>query len=453
MADLRPYQTLALDWFLAQPTKRGVWSHSMGAGKTRTALELIRRLGAKRVLIVCSAMARGTWPREAAKWAPELAPHSIRFGRENGSLTKAQKAEREAAYAADVQVVSYSLLKHVDAGSRDLLIADECHRVKSPHSAQSRILRAYLEAHPTLPAVFLSGTLVTKEVGDLWHQVDLLFPGYFGEATDQGDIPWSFRRSYMEATEGFEGRKAYSGAKPEGLPRLAKKLAPIVHRVTSEEVSLYTPPLHMQMMWIDDPRTKDADIAKEWLGDKEADGVTHVGAFAWLHETAGKLEAAAKAAGWPTLLVTGLLAPEQRQRLLDQARAMPRCCVVGTAASLAESISLSFLREALVTEWRASPGQALQFCGRFARADSVGSQATYLQFIARTDDAIDAERLTERLDAVNSLYKADAKSVQLQAMMAPRVLDEELTAKVMASAFATARLGLASALEMEDDDD
>jgi hypothetical protein len=453
MSDLRPYQQEAIDWFFALPKRRAILSHSMGAGKTRTALEIAKRLGAKRILIVCSAMARGTWVRETAKWAPELQLHSIRFGVANGSLTKAQKAEREAAYAADVQVVSYALLKHVDGSPRDLVIADESHRIKSPTSAQGRQFKAYLDAYPDVPALLLTATLVTKEVEDLWHQVECLYPGYFGEAPDTGEVPWSFRRSYMESEEGWEGRKKWFGAKQDALPRLGNKLKPLMHRVTSEEVSKFTPPLHMTMMWVDDPRQKDAAIAKEWLTDKADEGVTHTGAFAWLHETAGLLAAAARAAGWPVVFVTGSHGPEQRQQLLDEAKAMPRCCVVGTAGSLAESISLSFVREAIVTEWRSSPGQALQFLGRFGRMDSATLAPTYLQFIARTDDSIDAEKLIERLTAVNTLMKADAKSEQLQEMLKPRVLDEALLENIMAASFRTVRLGLANAMIDEGDSD
>src|ERR1700753_877603 len=104
---LRPYQTEAVEFVLARPDRRAILAHSTSAGKTLTAIEFAKKIGAKRILVVASAMARATWKNEFGKWAPEYEAHTIRFGRARGSLTKAQKAERDAAYAADVRIISY----------------------------------------------------------------------------------------------------------------------------------------------------------------------------------------------------------------------------------------------------------------------------------------------------------------------------------------------------------
>lgn len=451
-SDLRPFQQEAIAWFMQLPRRRAILAHATGAGKTRTALEIAAHLGAKRLLVVASAMARPTWVREAQRWSTYQI-HSIRFGKGNSSLTKAQRAERDAAYAAEAQVTSYALLKHLDASPRDLVIVDEAHALRDPNSQQSRQAKAFLHAYPEMPALVLTATPIPNEVVDIWNLVDSLYPGYLGDPTDTGEAPWSFRRAYCQCEEGWEGRKKFFGARVENLPRLAKKLAPIMHRVSSEEVALHTPALNTNIQWVDEPRVTDRQIAAEWLEAREAEGSTHVGLFCWLHKTAAELHAEARKQGWEAVHIDGTMSPEARQSALDKAQALPRCCVVGTAGSLAESVSLSFLKQGLIFEWRATPGQAVQFAGRFARQDSTSMAPTYLLYVARTDDTVDAERLQERLSAISSLYKQDDKAEQLREIMKPRPLDEELTQKIMDNAFRTARIGLASAMLEEDDDE
>ncbi len=179
-----------------------------------------------------------------------------------------------------------------------------------------------------------------------------------------------------------------------------------------------------------------------------------MGLFSWLHETAGVLKTAAYKAGWEPILVTGLMRPEQRQAALDLARRAPRTCIVGTAGSLAESISLSFIKQALVFEWKATPGQALQFSGRFARQDSASPAATYLLYVARTDDEREARLLRERLEAISQLYVQDSRAEELQALMAPRELDEGHLQLLCKHMFSEVRASFGSqGLMGEDDDD
>lgn len=434
---LRPYQTEALARWQKRRDKRSIWAHATGAGKTRVALEAARAIGAKRMLIVASANARPTWVREAARWTPELQPSAIRWGRANKSLSKKAQAEREAAYAAAVQVVSFDLLRDIDAGPRDLLIVDEAHRLKEPNSQQSQRLRAFMRLHPDMPALFLTATPIPKEVVDIWNLVDLLWPGRLGEATSSGEASWWFRRRYcLSELKTWDGGKAteYFGANPETLPELREKLAPLMHVVSAAEVAQYTPPLTTRVQWLDDPRVKAPAVAKDWLQDQDVLGV---GLFCWKHETVAQLVAAAAKEGWATVEVTGHSTPEARQALLTEATeatAAGKCtCVVGTIGALSESISLSFVKRALVFEWRTSPGQALQFMGRFARADSTDQLPTFVNFVAWPDDVADADLLSTRLDAINNLWGLDGRTSDLRsAMVAPEQTPEQVKTLILA---------------------
>lgn len=449
---LKPFQLAGIEFVLARPAFRAILAMATGAGKTRTALEIARRLNVKRLLVLGSAQSRAVWPKEAEFWTPELALRSVRFGKGNKSLTKKEAAEREAAYAAPMQVCSFALAKHLDGPPPDLLIVDEAHALKSPTSRQGRLVREYVHANPQMPVLLLTATPAPREIQDIWHLVETIAPGYLGEPTDTHDVPWSFKRQYCLSKEGWQGRKVYYGANTGNLPRLAKKLEPLMFRVSDAEVAAHTPKLNANILWVDEPKIKDFDIATDWMEGREFDESTHIGLFAWTHDTAHKLADAARARGWPVTLITGHMHPEQRAMALEAAAASPRACIVGTAGSLAESISLSFIKQALVFEWRTTPGQAIQFSGRFARQDSKTMAPTYLLYVARTDDETEAKLLRTRLGAAAALYEQDFRASELQELMAPREMTEERLVQLSAAMFAVSRVSLGGFLEEDEDE-
>lgn len=57
--------------------------------------------------------------------------------------------------------------------SADLVIADECHAVKSPLAARTKRFLRFFLAHPTTPLVALSGTLTTRSLADFAHLSEL----------------------------------------------------------------------------------------------------------------------------------------------------------------------------------------------------------------------------------------------------------------------------------------
>lgn len=443
MNALRPYQHAAIAKFFSKPNKRLILAHATGSGKTRVALEIARALEAKSVLVVGSAQSRGTWIHEARRWLPEVPFQSILYGPANKSLTKKQHAQRAASYASPYQVVSYSLLKHLlGTGPRDLIVFDEAHALRAPLSQQSRVAKLFMRSLPKVPALLLTATPIPTEVMNLWNLVDTLFPSLLGVEAATGDVSWSFKNKYCQCElREWPGGSAryYFGANEENLPELAKRLEPIQHCVSSAEVAQYAPPLNANILWVDEPGVTDADIASDWLDAREADESTHVGLFSWTHKVAEELKDAARNKGWEPVLVTGRMSPEQRQAALDLARRAAKACIVGTAGALAESISLSFIKQALVFEWRATPGQAVQFSGRFARQDSTSPAPTYLLYVARTDDEREANILRQRLEAVSQLYQQDARAEQLQAIMAPRELTESHLALLCQNMFGEVR--------------
>lgn len=450
---LRPYQQAGIDRFLARHDKRMIFAWAPGAGKTPGAITVAKALGATNVLVAAPARARPTWQREFADWWPEVEAHSICYGRDNKSLTKKQAAQREAAYAAEAQIISYTLLgKNMTAARRSLLIVDELHNCADPQSQQSRALRAFIHAHPDMPVLGLTGTLIRKEVQDVWHPCHMLWNGKWGTPTQAGDVPWSFRKKYCLSREGYEGREVYYGANPATLPELQNKLEPYVHRVVEADFAEYLPEASIKPLFIDDNAKLDAVVAT-WA-EQAAQDHSHVGFLAYYHKTAEAMFAKLRKQfpKRPAFYVSGSMTVETRQSILDAARAAPECIFVGTMESVGESVSLTFLRACLVAEWQSTPGKAVQLIGRFVRAEKVVAP-TFVEFVVFPKDEQRAAQLFERTNAVTALLKTDAKSAIVQELMAPRALTDERLHNMHAAMFSEVRLSLSGFLRDEDEEE
>lgn len=448
---LRPYQTAGLARFLARKDKRLIFNWCVGAGKTLGALSVAQALGAQRILTVCPARARPVWKTEFAQWWPEVQPHSITAGRENKSLSKKAAALRDAAYAADIQLTSYALAKDLSAAPKDLLVIDELHKLSDPHSQQSRFIRAYLKAYPTLPVVALTGTLVRNEVQGIWNPLNTLWPGQWGAPTSAGDVAWGFRKKYCLSEENEYGTKFY-GANPATLPELEAKLEPYHHRVIEADILEFLPKLSAKPLYVDDGAKLEA-VVTTWA-EQAVEDFTHVGFLAYHHKTAEAMAAKLKKAypKLPHFYVSGTTTPEARQNVLDAARKAPRCIFVGTMESVGESVSLTFLRTCLIAEWRTTPGQATQLVGRFIRAEK-DALPVYLQYAVFPDDEARATKLLERTNVVTSLLKRDAKAAVVEELMAPRALTDERLEAMHAAMFSEVRTSLSAFILDEEDDD
>ena len=69
--DLLPYQRAAVDKMVAHKGVGGLFLE-MGTGKTRIALEIVRQMECKKVLVVVPLSTVGVWKREIALVRPDL---------------------------------------------------------------------------------------------------------------------------------------------------------------------------------------------------------------------------------------------------------------------------------------------------------------------------------------------------------------------------------------------
>ena len=131
---LYPYQRTGVEWLA--PRSSALLADDMGLGKTLQAL-LAAPEGAP-LLIVCPAVAKPVWVREAARWRPDLRPVAL-SGR--GSF--------RWPVAGEMVVVNYDILPptlDTAAPAGLVVVADEAHALKNSKAQRTERFRAIAES-------------------------------------------------------------------------------------------------------------------------------------------------------------------------------------------------------------------------------------------------------------------------------------------------------------------
>lgn len=433
---LRPYQLAGIAKTLARPDRRQIFGWDPGAGKSLAAIAMGEALKAKRILVVAPAMARGVWVHEFRKWLPDVEVHSVRWGPEV-KLSRAESIERAAAYATrGVQICSYNLLPKLPAFKADLLIIDEAHHLRDPVSIQSKNVRVYAQAFPDMPALALTATPAPTEIRQIFNPVNTLFQDFFGLPTRAMTENENFLANYCRLEKGPYGQR-YVGARPERMPILRRKMEPILHRVTEADFAQYLPPIQPQMLWIEDGAATELSVAQDWIREQVAADRHHIAVVCYRHATLHAVAEWAREYRMPHKVFAqhGKMQPHQRDNLRKAAQLEPYSLLCVTSESVRESVSLSWVKDALVLEWRTTPAQALQLIGRFARADSATMAPTRVWYAAFPQDEARANLLEARMQVVADAFGETSKSAILREILAVPSINESQIADLFAESF------------------
>ncbi|GED98969.1 DEAD/DEAH box helicase [Gordonia crocea] len=234
-AQLRDYQLDGYNWlkFLWDNRIGGVLADDMGLGKTVQGLSLIASAlqddPTARFLVIAPTSVVGNWVREAAKFLPSAPAVSVSSVRTDGPVD-------EQIGDARIVVTSYTLFRlQFDAfESFDwaAVFFDEAQFIKN-HNGKTHQCARRLTAQMK---VAMTGTPMENSLMELWALLSVSAPGLFPS-------PKAFTDYFRKPIE--------SGAEPQRLALLRRRIRPIMLRRTKDQVVKDLPPKQEQILALD----------------------------------------------------------------------------------------------------------------------------------------------------------------------------------------------------------
>jgi SNF2 family DNA or RNA helicase len=184
MMPLWAHQREAVDFAVAR--KATLWHMGMGTGKSRCAIEVAKRLGISRVLILCPLSVVSGWQEQLRQYGPdfEAVPLSKGTVRQKTEHAKERLSLAHAMGKKVVVIVNYESARNEPLAGMlmkqgfDLLVLDESHRIKSPQGTTSRWVSRLAKTCGT--RVALTGTPMPHSPLDVYAQFRALDPALFG---------------------------------------------------------------------------------------------------------------------------------------------------------------------------------------------------------------------------------------------------------------------------------
>jgi SNF2 family DNA or RNA helicase len=328
-------------------------------------------------------------------------------------------------------------------------VLDEIHYCGNPKSKRAMAVAAWRALHPQAYAVGLSGTPIPAYVWQLWHCLDILWPGRFGRA-------WNFQERYCDGRWEEIAHTEKTVWNREGVSRseeLAKRLSACMLRRTKADVALELPPRTRTTIEIELPPKALRDLHKaaaaiDWSGGQlQGKGVSallsHIEEYKI--DAAEELAMNVMAAGSRPLILTtrkataaelgrrlsapvadGDVDPQERQRLLADAE-----CGVATLYAVTTGIDLVGYDVIIMTGLDWVPSTLLQGEARIHRIGQHRPVTIYYLIGQHTLDEVVRERVIERLDTFGSIIGDDGSDGMGRALGA--LGDDELLAGLVAS--------------------
>jgi SWI/SNF-related matrix-associated actin-dependent regulator 1 of chromatin subfamily A len=382
-------------WLVAMLQSQGaaLLTDEMGLGKSAQAIAAISTYPEARTVIVCPAIVCEHWRRQILAWG------------------------REGDF--DWEVMSYEGFRAKPPQAAGFLVLDEIHYLANPKSQRSQAVAGWAATHR--PAVIgLSGTPMTSRPTNLWHPLELLWPGRFGRA-------WNFQERYCDGS--FVEVPAREGTKrvwqAMGVSRadeLATRLQSVMLRRTKAEVLDQLPALRREMIEIELPLKTRRAIAK---AQQAASGLTGASLTAMLSQIEEhKIDAAVEQAklitesgGRPLILTTrkasaeaigavlgcpvatGDDAPEKRRGLLLSGDGPG----VATVYSVTTGIDLTEFDCVLFVGLDWTPSTLLQAEARIHRIGQSRAVTIYYMIGLGTLDELVRDRVIGKLEAFGTI--------------------------------------------------
>ncbi|KAK9075476.1 hypothetical protein SSX86_003800 [Deinandra increscens subsp. villosa] len=233
----------------------------MGLGKTLQAIAIASCfMNEGPILVVCPAILRYTWAEELEHWLPSCLPSDIHlvFGHIDNPENLARSPK--------VVIISYTMLnklkKNILKQKWAVLIVDESHHVRCTKrkSSEAGETQAVLDVASKINhIILLSGTPSLSRPYDIFHQINILWPGLLGKDK------LVFAKTYcsMSTARTYQGivyQDFSKGIRLEELNVLLKQTVMI--RRLKDHVLMQLPPIRRQIINLVIEKS-EFDFAKE----------------------------------------------------------------------------------------------------------------------------------------------------------------------------------------------
>lgn len=246
---LRPYQQEDVH-FLTSSEAAGIFNDPR-TGKTPTALEVLRVIGAKMSLIIAPASLLRTWEIQAKKWFPEATPYVIEGSKKAAEIiTEVSKAD-----GCRVLIVSKNSLGRMPETffktNWDAAIVDEAHFLRNYKTAQSehvyrvKAKRRYaLTGTPTVSGpddiYGIMRFLYPKQFTSYWGMINRFFNMQFDFDSGKEKVG-KIKEKRKEEFQEMVGLVSVSRKRKEVMPWLPEKSRTELYAVMDEaQQKLYT---------------------------------------------------------------------------------------------------------------------------------------------------------------------------------------------------------------------
>lgn len=227
------YQSIGTRSLILQES--GILADDMGLGKSKQAIDAVRKVGAERVLILAPKSLTYNWDKELAKWGDPTWTRAM--VPEKGSAP-ARKAFWEGELP-NVVIANYEKLILDDWPKNlkwDALIFDEAHKVKNRTTATHKMV-AKVAANSTYRFA-LTGTPLEIKVEELFGIMSITRPAVFGTF-------YRFKQDHLNC----DWMGNVTGIK--AAPLLKERVGPWMTRRTKNEVLSNLPPKIYTPVYVD----------------------------------------------------------------------------------------------------------------------------------------------------------------------------------------------------------
>lgn len=433
-----------------------LWSR--GLGKTTVSAAFIKKLEAQRTLVVCRNDAKApVWRAQLGELLPDhhvVVLPNVKAKRERVIQAWSDPKYRTpgAGTLGDILVIHYEALALIAGdqgrgkgwdklGDWDLMIFDEGHRLASMNpnspSKNTQMGKGTMKARKRAKlSVNLTGSAIMNHPEDLFGQLHYLFP-------DRYKAKWrDYNDRFLDYVDIGGGRQFCIGFKEEALPQLRDELGVFTVFRTKDEVLELPPPDPREIVLDLEPAQRKAyeDMRDQFWADVEGSKALMAGSvlaqlnhlrqiatwteglpsaklrfalseieeepdeqfvvFTWFKAPGRAL---AEMLGDQAVVVDGDVPAAQRAVALERHKRGDARVLVGSIATLGESLNLQYCHEAIRLDRAWNPATNDQTFDRLYR-NGQNRTVTFRDLVAR--DTVDELRVKPILTSKDSLRKA-----------------------------------------------